>query len=638
MTMCGIVSFLSRQAPVTPQRLKAGTNALLHRGPDGEGFWIAPKQNIGLGHRRLSIIDLATGTQPLVSTDGQKAVIVNGEFYDYKRIRAELEAKGHKFKTQSDSEIILPLYEEHGTDCLKYLRGEFAFVLWDEDTQRLFAARDRFGIKPLCYTNNADGLFIASEAKALFAMGVKATWDDYAFFHSASLQYTPSDRTLFRDIYQLKAGHALLASSDEMRIFKYWDLDYPAEEKTTVFKSEDEAIETFGALFSEAVRLRLQADVPACVHLSGGLDSSAVLGMAAKMTGRPMDAFSVSFDHDGYDEFQIAKDTALHHGAVFHPVQVTQKDIVDEMSDAVWHGEGMAINGHLTAKYLLNKAIRAAGFKVALTGEGADEVLAGYPHLRQDLFQRMPEGDTALTDTLYKTNSVSAGVQLASGAMLPLGAVAASLGFVPAFLQAKASMGFRMYGMLSDDFKNDFSGVDCYVDLMQQTPVAEQLTGRHPVNQSSWLWTKTALANYILRTLGDGMEMAHGIEGRVPFLDHTLFEFARALPMDLKIRGTVEKYILREAAKPLLTETVYHRQKHPFMAPPVSRFADTGMMGLIRDSVHSRSFAEMPFYDRKKVTAMLDGLPALPESERTAMEPVLMMVLTSHLLHERFSL
>jgi asparagine synthase (glutamine-hydrolysing) len=635
--MCGIVSFLSRQAPVTLQRLKAGTDALIHRGPDGEGFWLSSKKNLGLGHRRLSIIDLATGSQPLVSSDGKKAVVVNGEFYDYKRIKSELEAKGHKFKTQSDSEIILPLYEEYGTDCLKYLRGEFSFVLWDEDKQRLFAARDRFGIKPLCYTNNADGLYIASEAKALFAMGVPAAWDDYSFYHSASLQYTPPDRTLFKDVYQLKAGHALVASNSEMQIFKYWDLDYPAEEKTTVFKSEAEAIETFDTLFEDAVRLRLQADVPVCCHLSGGLDSSAVLGMAAKLTGGPVAGFTVSFDHDGYDEFQIAKDSAAHIGAEFHPVQVTQKDIVDEMSDAVRHGEGMAINGHLTAKYLLNKAIRAAGFKVALTGEGADEVLAGYPHLRQDLFAMTNDGG-ALTGDLYKSNAVSAGVQLPSGAMLPLDAVAASLGYVPAFLQAKASMGLRMHGMLSDDFKNNFSGVDCYADWMQQTPVAEQLTGRHPVNQSSWLWSKTALANYILRTLGDGMEMAHSIEGRVPFLDHHLFEFTRALPMDLKIRGGIEKYILREAAKPLVTKTIYERQKHPFMAPPVSRFADTGMMGLIRDCVQSRSFSEMPFYDRKKVTGMLDGLPMLPDNERTAMEPVLMMILTSHLLHERFSL
>lgn len=634
--MCGIISLLSRGKPVTQSWLKSGADALVHRGPDGEGFWISSKKNAGLAHRRLSIIDLATGAQPIVSRDGKKSVVINGELYDYKRIRAELEAKGHQFKTQSDSEIILPLYEEYGTDCLHYLRGEFSFVLWDEDKQQLFAARDRFGIKPLCYTNNAEGLFIASEAKALFAMGVPAAWDDYSFFHSSTLQYTPQDRTLFKDVYQLKPGHAIVATKDTMKIFKYWDLDYPTEDQTQNFKDEKEAIDAFSYLFEESVRLRLQADVPVCFHLSGGLDSSAVLGLATKITGKSLPAFTVTFGHDGYDELKIAEETANHIGADLHPVHVSQDDIVREMPNAVWHGEGMSINGHLTAKYLLNKAIRAAGYKVALTGEGSDEVLAGYPHLRQDLF-RMSSQDQ-LTQSLYETNTASAGVQLAVGDMLSTKSVVDKLGFVPSFLEAKASMGFRMNGILSDQFTNQFSNVDCFSDFINEMPVKEQLTKRHPVHQSSWLWTKTALANYILRTLGDGMEMSHSIEGRLPFLDHHLFEFARSLPMNLKIKGTVEKYILREAAKPYLTETVYKRQKHPFMAPPVSQFSNQALMSFIQDSVHSASFTDIPFYDGKKVTTMLNNLPILSDKERAAMEPILMMILTSHILHERFAL
>jgi asparagine synthase (glutamine-hydrolysing) len=638
MTMCGIVSALSRRSPVTERLLKSGADALVHRGPDGEGFWISPQRAAGLGHRRLSIIDLSTGTQPISSEDGKKVVVVNGEFYGHKDIRRELESKGHRFKTQSDSEIVLHLYEEYGPECLKHLRGEFAFVLWDEEKQQLFAARDRFGIKPLCYAANDDGLFIASEAKALFAMGIKAAWDEYAFFHSASLQYTPQGRTLFKNVYQLKPGHAIIARREEMQIFKYWDMDYPAEGKTTLFKNEADCIAAFGELFEEAVRLRLQADVPVCFHLSGGLDSAAVLGVAAKLMDKPAHAFTVSFEHDAYDELPIAEEMARRVGAVLHPVRVTQDDIIHQMPEAVWHGEGMAINGHLTSKYLLNKAIRAAGFKVALTGEGSDEVLAGYPHLRQDLLSMTPENGARLSEQLHAANPVSAGVQLAYGKMLSTEAVRKKLGYVPAFLEAKAAMGSRMGGMLSGDFMARFPANDCYADLMQETPVAEQLSGRHPVNQSSWLWGKTALANYILRTLGDGMEMSASVEGRLPFLDHHLFEFARALPMNFKIRDGIEKYILREAVKPHITETIYKRRKHPFMAPPVSSFSGDKLMGFIRDNVHSSSFSALPFYDRKKVTAMLDSLPTLPELERTAMEPVLMMVLTSHLLQQRFGL
>ncbi len=636
--MCGIVSLLSRNAPVDGARLKAGTDALLHRGPDGEGHWLSARRNTGLGHRRLCIIDLETGAQPLVSADGRVAAVVNGEFYGYKTLRRELESKGHRFNTQSDSEILLPLYKEHGVDCLKFLRGEFAFVLWDEEKQQLFAARDRFGFKPLSYSMNADELMIASEAKALFAMGLSAAWDEYAFFHSAMMQYTPQDRTLFKNVQQLKPGHFLLARGGDVQISKYWDLDYRTEDQTRAFSSEAEATAAFKDLFEESVRLRLQADVPICIHLSGGLDSSAVLGVAAGLMDTPAHAFTVSFDHEVYDELPIAEEMARHTGATLHTVRVSQDDIVDFMPDAVYHGEGLAINGHITAKFLLNKAIRGAGFKVALTGEGSDEVLAGYPHLRQDLFRVHGNDNPAMAEKLYATNGVSLGVQLASGDMLPTEAVGAALGFVPAFLEAKASMGYRMHGVLSDDFTARFSKTDCYADLMREIPVATQLKGKHRVNQSAWLWNKLTLANYILRTLGDGMEMSHSIEGRLPFLDHVLFDFIRNLPVTLKIKGEIEKHILREAVKEKVTKTIYRRQKHPFMAPPVSRFSSARLMSFIQDKVRSQSFAAMPFFDRKKVIAALDGLPALSDAGKTAMEPVTMMLLTAQLLNENFRL
>lgn len=633
--MCGIVSALSWNAPVTRERLKRGADALAHRGPDGEGFWLSPKGVAGFGHRRLSIIDLSTGSQPIVSADGNVVIIVNGEFYGHREIRARLESEGCRFRTQSDSEILLHLYRRHGRECVNYLRGEFAFVLWDETRQELFAGRDRFGIKPLCYTENSEGLFIASEAKALFAMGAAApAWDEYAFFHSAMMQYTPQDRTLFRNLRQLKPGHAIVSGKKGTEVYRYWDLDYVGD----AARAPNDYIEEFGSLFRESVQLRLQADVPVCFHLSGGLDSSAVLGTAAAASARPVHAFTVTFEHAVYDELPVAQEMAQHAGAVLHPVKVTQDDIVYEMPDAVYHGEGMAINGHLTAKYLLNKAIRAAGFKVALTGEGADEALAGYPHLRQDLLRLSPAGTDAQAAQLYATNAVSVGVQLAVGDMVPVEAVRQSLGFVPSFLEAKAAMGHRMAGILQADFAARFAANDCYADLMRDTPAADQLAGRHPVHQSSWLWTKLALTNYILRTLGDGMEMAHSVEGRLPFLDHRLFELLRALPVSAQIRNGIEKHILREAVKGKITNTIYTRQKHPFMAPPVSNFSNARLMGFIRDNVHSRSFAEMPFYDSGKVISLLDRLPSMAERERVATEPVLMMVLTSHLLQQKFGL
>lgn len=635
--MCGIVSLFTPGAPLPPARLKAGADALAHRGPDGEGFWFSADGALGLGHRRLSIIDLATGAQPLVSADGRVAAVVNGEFYGWRAIRAQMEEKGHVFSTRSDSEILIALYREYGTDCLQYLRGEFAFVLWDGDKNRLFAARDRFGIKPLCYAQQGSALYLASEAKAIFAMGLRAEWDADAFYHAACMQYTPQDATLFRHVCQLKPGHMLLADAQGVKTQAYWDLDYPPEPAGTGL-DEGEAIAQCAALFDEAVALRLQADVPVCFHLSGGLDSSAVLGAAARLTGRALPAFTVSFDgHAVYDELEVARASALKAGADFHPVVVTQEDLVTHMPAAVYHGEGLAINGHLTAKYLLNKAIAAAGYKVALTGEGADEVLAGYPHFRQDLAALSPQ-DAPWAGGIAATNEVSAGVQIAAGAQLPTQAVAAALGYVPAFLQAKASMGRRMTRLLSHDLTQFMAGRDVYADFMAASPVAGQLRGRHVVNQSSYLWTKTALANYILRTLGDGMEMSRSIEGRLPFLDHRLFEFCRGLPMHLKIRDGVEKYILREAVKRDLTPDVYRRQKHPFMAPPVSRFSSPRLMEMLRDKLDRRALASLPFYDADKVQALLDALPGMEAAERTATEPVIMTLLTAKLLQEGYAL
>lgn len=631
--MCGIIGIYNSKAPVTRDTLKRGADALAHRGPDGDGFWLADNAKTGLAHRRLSIIDLAGGAQPLLNETGDVIAVVNGEFYGHDTIRRDLTARGHVVKTRSDSEILLHLYEEYGADCLTHLRGEFAFILLDTRRNRLFAARDRFGIKPLCYTVLPDQtLTLASEAKALFAMGAAAAWDHDSFHTSAAMQYTLPGKTLFKNIAQLPPGHMLIAENGNITTARYWDMDFLPEDQART--DEAAATQEIAAQLTDAVKTRLTADVPVCFHLSGGLDSSAILGLATYMAQKPLDAFTVRFDHDGYDEFDFARETATQLGARLHPVHVTQDDLIYGMADAVYHGEGLAINGHLAAKYLLNKAIRNAGFKVALSGEGSDEIFAGYPHMREDLLRFESANDAAATaqQNLYATNMASAGVQLAHGAGLPTDAVTAALGHTPSFLAAKATLGLRVTALLQQPAKTDaYAGFMAAIDITQ-------LQNRHPVHQAAYLWSKTALAGYILRTLGDGMEMAQSIEGRLPFLDHHLFESVRRLPVGMKIKNGVEKHILREAVKPVITQTIYQRQKHPFMAPPVSVFANDKLMTYVADTLASASFKSMPFFDAKKAQALLTQLPGMPARDRTAFEPVLMMMLTSHILHQHFGL
>jgi asparagine synthase (glutamine-hydrolysing) len=636
--MCGIVSIFQPGGGVDEAPLRRALDTLRHRGPDGEGVWLSPDRCAGLGHVRLAVLDLPGSGQPILSEDGQICLIVNGEFYGFEALRRKLEQHGHRFRTAGDSEIALHLYEDLGVDVLHHLRGEFALVLWDGHRRRLLAARDRFGIKPLCYHEGRDGLAIASEAKALFALGVRRAWDHETFFQVAGVQYPPPDRTLFAGVRQLRPGHYLLADDHGPRTATYWDLDYPRD--SDVLPDNDVA-GLAGELrwrIDEAVRVRLRADVPVGFHLSGGIDSSAVVSLAARHLAAPPVCFTVGFEGAGYDELDLAQHTAAWLGATLHPVPVTQEDLVGHLADAVYFSEGLAINGHLTAKYLLARAIREAGCKVIVSGEGSDEILAGYAHLRRDLL--LADGPAAadrLAD-LSDANAIMAGIQLPEGEALPLDAVHRALGFVPSFLEAKATLGFRMRAVLDRDFRAAFAGRDPFEHFLECFDVPAQLAGRHWVDQASYLWTRSALANYILRTLGDGTEMAHAVEGRLPFLDHELFAFARRLPVGLKIRDGVEKYVLREALAGLLPEAVRRRRKQPFTAPPLSRFSTTVLDGFMRDTFQSRACAALGFLDRDQLLNLLDRLPQLADRERVALDPVLMLALTACLLQERFAL
>lgn len=629
--MCGIVALKTITEDVSRYDIKGSLDSIRHRGPDGYGIYLNKQKNTALAHTRLSVIDLKTGNQPIVNRQYGISLVINGELYDYKNIRNDLQKKGYTFQTNSDSEIVIFLYLEYGLDLFKYLRGEFAFVLYDEKNDMLLAARDRFGIKPLCFYKDENRLLIASKAKALFKLGITPEWDEYSLMHAANMHYQPTNRTLFKNIWQLQPGHFLTFRNQNFSIHKYWDLNYPKDKLVNHTINETECIETFRSILEQSVKLRLQSDVPVCFHLSGGLDSSSVVGLAAKHITYPMHCFTISFDGiSSYDETLLAKETAKLTNATLHTINVTQEDIFNNLADAVYYSEGLAVNGHLSCKYLLNKSIKKNGFKVALTGEGSDEVLAGYPHLRLDIFNQLPPKQRQkYFESLYKTNLAVTGVEIAQGESLNVEKIQERLGFVPSFLTAKASIGLKMHSVLSDEYLSKYAHTDFYEDMINSYDVEQQLKGRHIVNQSLYLWTKLTLANYILNTLGDGCEMSFSVEGRLPFLDHTLFEYVKNLPMDMKIRNGIEKYILKEAVKPFVTEHVYKRQKHPFMAPPVTRFKTKKTIEYIHDTLKSASFNRIPYFDGSKIEKLLKYLNTDDVVELTAYEPVVMFLLTT---------
>jgi asparagine synthase (glutamine-hydrolysing) len=625
----------SQKGSVALHVVEDATKALHHRGPDGRRHWVSSDRRVALGHARLSIIDLSTGDQPIATEDESRRIIVNGEFYGYEAIQRELEEAGHRLRTRSDSEIALHLYEELGAHCLHRLRGEFAIVLWDGVNRTLFAARDRFGIKPLFYALHQGILYLASEMKALFAAGVPRRWNAEALYYSGGYG-GPQSGTLFHDIHQVPPGHFLTANETSIQLKQYWDFDYPKAGFSDGVRPDSEYIDEFRQVFDEAVRLRLRADVPVGCYLSGGIDSCAVLSSAARQRNDSIRAFTLTFDRPEYDESAIAREMAEKVRAEFVPVPIRQDHLADEFSNAVVQSETLCVNAHGVAKYLLSRAVRDAGYKVVLTGEGSDEVLGGYLHFRRD----MPANGQPVS-SLQKLRKFSPPAHASpslNGHGQELETIRRLLGFVPGWMETSLTLSAKMQLLLADDFRERFKRCDGSRELLNDIDVPGQLFSREPLHQSIYLWSKTRLPKYLLTLLGDRMEMAHSVEGRVPFLDHCLVELVRSQPVNLKIRGAVQKYVLREAARSAVTDSVYQRPKHPFLSPPLMLNPQGRFRALLHDMLRGSVLASIPFFDQKKVVSVLDGLEVTNESSRVANDQVLMMVLSACVLHDRFRL
>ena len=616
--MCGVIGIFSFTGPVDSQVLGRATRSLAHRGPDGQRQWISADGRAGLGHARLSIIDLTTGDQPIANEDEHLRVVVNGELYGYEAQRRELEAAGHRLRTKSDSEIVLHYYEDLGSDCLARLRGEFAIVLWDGRQERVFAARDRFGIKPLFYAEHAGKLYLASEVKALLAAGVPARWDG-ATVYDALLFGPSAGRSLFAGIHPVPPGHYLVADARGVRLQRYWDFDYP---DAPIPPRDDAAwAEEFRGALEEAVRLRLRADVPVGCYLSGGIDSCAILALAARHHPAPVRAFTLSFDRPEYDERQPAERMAARAGAQFAAVPVRQDEIAENAAAAIAQAETLFANAHGVAKFLLSRAVRQAGYKVVLTGEGSDEILGGYMHFRQDL---CPNGNAAASGAQYN-DTVAA-----------LNHVRGRLGFVPGWMRISAVQNHRLRALLAADFREQFRSRE--TDWLDEMDIAGQLAGREPLHQSLYLWAKTRLPNYLLAVLGDRMEMAHSIEGRVPFLDHHVVEVTRRQPAAQKIRGGVHKFVLRQAMQGLVTDEVIRHPKQAFLSPPVLLAADRRLGEFIGDTLSGPALKDLAFFDTKKVQAFVSEVQGGDETARAANDTALLTVMSACVLQQRYQL
>lgn len=638
--MCGIAArFQGREGPQSVLfHLEGCLTALRHRGPESRAVWGDRRGRCMLAHTRLALIGLGNGEQPLHDAEADLHIVVNGEFYGYEDLRDELRARGCRFETDSDSEVALKLYREAGAAGLHRLRGEFALLLYDGTQNTLIAMRDRVGVKPLFYAEHEGAILFASEAKALFAMGVPAVWDEEAY---CSRAFYLGDRTLFAGVRSVRPGQMIFATSAGLTQQTYWDFDFSAGARGSAGAEicEVEAIERVRASIVESVALRMRADVPLAVYLSGGIDSSAMLGVASKLSGKPLEAFNIGFPEDEeLDERRFAQIAAAHSGAVLHDVPVTGDDLADHFEDAVWHNETPFFNTHGIAKFLLSRAVHRAGYKAVLTGEGADEIFAGYPHFRRDAILFNPEGqDEAF---IQSGREKLRAAEAAYPQPVPSADVAwltERLGHGVSWIENQAGWFAQLSGMMTDE-ASTLSKVMAPYRMLYNLIDHRRLDAIEPVHRSMYLWAKTFLPSFVLTTLGDRMEMAHSIEGRVPLLDHHVVETACRLPVRMKVKGPVEKHIFREAMRPYLPDTIYSRRKHYFRAPPSTAKRRGQLHNLVRDVVASRDLEALPFFDPLKVRSFVASLDGMSDVRRAAFDPALMEIVSLCFLQRRYAM
>lgn len=578
--MCGIAGILNLTAdrPPTEAELDAMIRQLQHRGPDGYGFF--HDTQAGLAHARLSIIDLAGGKQPIHNEDRSIWVSFNGEIFNYIELRATLEQQGHRFYTHSDTEVIVHLYEQHGVDFVQHLNGQFAIALWDQPRRRLVLARDRAGIRPLFYARTRNRLLFASEVKALFVHAELPRRIDPEALAQIFTYWSPlAPRTVFEGVLALPPGHVLVAENGNIRTTRYWDWSFP-QAPLPKERTAEEYAEELRALLVDAVRLQLRADVPVGAYLSGGLDSSIITSLIKNYTDVPLRTFSVTFEDAEFDESAYQQELVNYLGTQHSTLRCSTADISAAFPKVIWHAETPIVRTAPTPLMLLSAKVRAEGYKVVLTGEGADEVFGGYDLFKEAKIRRFcarqPQSKIRprLLERLYPylKHSPASGRAYTEN-FFRQGAEHKDRAFfahIPRWTTTR-----RIAQFLSPALQNVMRDRDPYTEIMQTLPAA--IDGWIPLGRDQYVEAHTLLAGYLLSSQGDRVAMANSIEGRFPFLDHRVIEFGNRLPSRYKLMGLAEKYILKKSMAGLLPESIRTRTKQPYRAPDSQSFFRNGV-------------------------------------------------------------
>ncbi len=574
--MCGIAGYFHTRdpRPAEPPVLQAMIESLRHRGPDEFGTHLG--DGVALANSRLSIIDLAGGSQPLYSEDRRVCVVLNGEIFNYVELRDELLRQGHVFATRSDTEVLVHLYEQVGLDFVQRLIGQFALALWDGRRRELVLARDRVGIRPLFYSLRPDGtLLFASEMKALFRYpGMTAEIDPQGVDQIFTLWANIPPRTPFRQVLELPPGHLLVADRiGNLRRRQYWKLQFP-DAADYGDRPLNHYVDRLRELVEDAVTLRLRADVPVAAYLSGGIDSSIITAITRRRHVNDLHTFSVTFRDAAFDERDYQQLMAGFLQTRHHSVEATAEAIGDHFSDTVWFAEKPLLRTAPTPLFLLSGLVRRHGIKVVLTGEGADEVFGGYDIFKEDRIRRFwaESPGSALRPRLLSVIHPHIAGEARAGtfwqAFFRRGLADTDDPFYSHRIRwANTSRCKRFF---SEPFRRQFDEERIYADLREA--IDPDILRWHPLCRAQYLEIVLFMSGYLLSSQGDRMMMGHSVEGRFPFLDHRVIEFAATIPPRYKMRGLNEKFILKRAYAGMLPPAVVQRVKKPYRAPIHSCF------------------------------------------------------------------
>ena len=640
--MCGIAGIMNlvESDPVPESLMRQMLGMIRHRGPDEFGIYLDP--HVGLGSARLSILDLEGGQQPICNERGNLWIVFNGEIFNHDELRVDLENRGHRFKTRTDTEVVLHLYEEYGPECLLQLNGQWALAIWDTCERRLFLARDRLGVRPLFYTTDARRLVFGSEIKAILAdprisVEIDPTVLDQVFRYWSPL----SPQTMFRGVVELPPGSYLIASSSRIEIQTYWNLEFPETESRRIRPPTSgeaaDSLDELKSLLVDSTRIRLRADVPVGAYLSGGLDSSIIAYIIRNHTGVRLDTFSIAFNDPDYDESLFQRRMAEYLGTDHHVLQVGQNEIGKAFPEVIWHTEVPVMRTSPAPMWMLSRMVREHRYKVVLTGEGADEFLGGY-----DLFKE------AAVRRFWARQPQSKWRPLLLRRLYPdiVGLGKASESCLTAFFgEGLSDTGSPFYSH-AVRWRNNGRTRRFLSDRVMSASMADRghgVTGQlplrfdrwHPMARAQYLETRIFLSQYLLCSQGDRVAMANSVEGRFPFLDYRMVEFANRLPTGMKLRGLTEKYLLKKLGRQWLPPSIWQRPKRPYRAPINRCFFGPEDPGYVRDLLSPSSLRDSDLFNPESVGHLVDRITRghrIGETDDMAVAGII----STQLLHRQF--